>query len=87
MKSHRYESGCAENSIPPDCYFCLTQLYPYITILSVLVVYPAVFIHTVCNVWFDPQALVLTAANKEKEKRKKEKRKKKENIKKIKKNK
>ena len=64
MKSYRYESGRAENSIPPDCYFCLTQLYPYITILSVLVLYPAVFTHTVCNMWFDSQALVLTAAKK-----------------------
>ena len=28
MKSYRYEPGRAENSIPPDCYFCLyTQLY------------------------------------------------------------
>ena len=35
-----------------------------IAILSMLVLYPAVFIYTVCHVWFDPQALVLTAAKK-----------------------
>jgi len=42
-----------------------------ITILFVLVLYPAVFIHTVCNAWFDSQALVLTAAKKKKKKKKK----------------
>ena len=48
-----------------------TQLsFTLITILSVLVLYPAVFIHTVCSVWFDPQALVLTAAKKGKKQNK-----------------
>jgi len=28
MKSYRYEPGRAENSIPPDCYFCLYSALP-----------------------------------------------------------
>ena len=40
--------------------------FSLITILFVLVLYPAVFIHTVCNMCFDSQALVLTAAKKKK---------------------
>ena len=47
--------------------YCMSMhSFTLITILSVRVLYPAVIIHTVCNAWFDPQALVLTAAKKKK---------------------
>jgi len=45
--------------------------FTLITILFVLVLYPAVFINTVCNAWFDPQALVLTACSQKRKKKEK----------------
>jgi len=76
MKSHRYESGCAENSIPPDCYFCLTQLYPYYYSVCAYPVPSCLYTYCVqCVIW-SPGSCAYCTQKRKRKKRKKQKRKK-----------